>query len=502
MVRAFARLSSTRGFDRRSSIAIAPAPRLLLGGCVALAAALVGCSTHSPATPPNLGFIETRFLQAAPEGAEALDAITWRGFGDPALEDLITQTRSANLDVRIAQQRVRQARAGSMAAASRLMPTVSATAAVADQRTGLPAEFKRTAPDIQAVRGGLDAGWELDIFGAARAAADAAELDALAADAGVEVAQWLATTEVARQYIVWLGARLRLEQMRALLQAQRDTERLTRSLEAGGLASRLDVARAVGEVNSLAAQLPPLETLVAVTEAQIKVLAGVSPGAALPALNARAVPRLPTVPLLSPGQPIELLQRRPDLRVAERQLRAESARLRESEADQWPRLVLGAALGQQDLRVNGLNLAPVLYSNVALAFTAPVFNAGRLRAAVERQSARERVAVLQYERIVLGAMQDVENSLVALNQERERSARVALLVESRRSGLMHAQSLYREGQIDQLQLLDAQRGLIAAELAATDSHAQRALGAVQLVKALGGGWYATPPAALPIQQRP
>ena len=117
--------------------------------------------------------------------------------------------------------------------------------------------------------------------------------------------------------------------------------------------------------------------------------------------------------------------------------------------------MLGAALGQHDLRVNGLNLAPVAYSNVALAFTAPVFNAGRLRTAVERQSARERAAVLQYERIVLGAMQDVENSLVALNQERERSARLAVLVASRRSGLMHAQSLYREGQIDQLQLLDA-----------------------------------------------
>ena len=91
MVRAFTRLSLTRSFDRRSSIAIAPASRLLLGGCIALAAALVGCSTHSPATPPNLGFIETRFLQTAPGGADALDAMTWRGFGDPALEDLITQ---------------------------------------------------------------------------------------------------------------------------------------------------------------------------------------------------------------------------------------------------------------------------------------------------------------------------------------------------------------------------------------------------------------------------
>ena len=177
------------------------------------------------------------------------------------------------------------------------------------------------------------------------------QLDALAADAGVETAQWLATTELARQYLVWQGARLRLQQLQRLLQAQQDTERLTRSREAGGLASRFDVARAAGEVQSLAAQLPPLQTLVAVTEAQIKLLLGQSPGADLPALRPRNPPWLPQVPVLAPGQPIELLQRRPDLRVAEKQLLAEAARLRESQADQWPRLFLGAVLGQQDLRL-------------------------------------------------------------------------------------------------------------------------------------------------------
>jgi NodT family efflux transporter outer membrane factor (OMF) lipoprotein len=405
------------------------------------------------------------------------------------LEGLIAQARAANLDVRIAQQRVRQARAGSTAAASRLLPTVTATGSVSDQRTGLPDEVKRGSPDTRAIRGAIDLSWELDMFGAARAAADAAELDALAADAGVAAAQWLASTEVARQYIVWQGARLRLQQLRALLQAQQETERLTRSRQTDGLASRFDVARAAGEVQNLAAQLPPLQTLVAVTESQILVLLGASPSQPLPALNLEGAPALPQVPLLSAGQPIELLQRRPDLRVAQQQLLAEAARLRESQADLWPRFFLSAVLGQQDLRLNLLDLSPVRYSNVALAFTAPIFNAGRLRAAVERQSSRERTATLQYERAVLGALQDVENSLVSLAQERVRSAALAAAVTSRREGLSHAQSLHREGQIDLLQLLDAQRGLIAAELAASDSHTQRALGAVQLVKALGGGWH-------------
>jgi NodT family efflux transporter outer membrane factor (OMF) lipoprotein len=393
--------------------------------------------------------------------------------------------------VRIAQQRVRQARAGSAAAASRLLPTVALTGSVSDQRTGMPDEVKRGLPDARAIRGAIDIGWEVDLSGAARAAADAAELDALAADAGVQTAQWLASTEVARQYFLWLGARWRLDQLSALLRAQEGTERLTRNRQASGLASRFDVSRAAGEVQSLAAQLPPLRTLVAVTESQISVLLGSSPSAALPALQATAAampPHLPQVPPLRPGQPIELLQRRPDLQVAQQQLRAEAARLRESQADLWPKFFLAAVLGQQDLRLNGLDFSPARYSNVALAFSAPLFNAGRLRAAVERQSARERSATLQYERAVLGALQDVENSLVALAQERQRAASLSAAVETRREGLRLAQSLHREGQIDLLQLLDAQRGLIAAELALTDSQTQMALGAVQLLKSLGGGW--------------
>lgn len=457
-----------------------------------LATALAGCGTTTLPVPPDLKAVGADFRQAPAPMSDALDAATWRGFGDPVLDELIVQARAANLDVRIAQQRVRQARAGSQAAASRLLPTVALTGSVSDQRTGMPAEVKRGLPDTRAIRGALDVGWEVDVFGAARAAADAAELDALAADAGVQTAQWLASTEVARQYIVWLGARLRLQQLQGLLQTQEDTERLTRSREAGGLASRFDVNRAAGEVQSLAAQLPPLRTLVAVSEAQISVLLGLSPNVALPALNAKVTgvrPQLPQVPALRPGQPLELLQRRPDLQVAQQQLLAEAARLRESQADLWPKFFLAAVFGQQDLRLNGLDFSPARYSNVALAFSAPLFNAGRLRAAVERQSARERTATLQYERAVLGALQDVETSLVALAQERQRNDALSAAVATRREGLRLAQSLRREGQIDLLQLLDAQRGLIAAELALTDSQTQVALGAVQLVKALGGGWH-------------
>lgn len=459
---------------------------------LALALGIVGCTTPMPSAPADTSAANLPFRQSAEVNTAALNAATWPGFADPLLDEFIARVRTANLDVQIAVQRVRQARAGNTAVASRLWPTVALTGSASDERTGLPDEVKRNSPDTRALRGAVDLGWEIDVFGAASAAVDAAELDAAAAEAGVEVAQWLMTTEVTRLYLVWQGTRLRLQQLETLLEAQQATERLTRNRQRQGLASAFDVSRAAGDVQSLSAQLPPLRTLIAVTEHQIDGLLGIGSAASDWASRQAQAPRLPAAPALSPGQPVELLHRRPDLRMAEKQLLAEAARLRESHADLWPRFFISAVLGRQDLRLNALDLSPVRYSNLALAFTAPLFDAGRLRAAVERQSARERMATLAYERAVLIALQDVENSLVALARERERGRDLAAAVDSRRSALRNAQSLYREGQIDLLQLLDAQRGLIASELAATDSKTQQALGAVQLVKALGGGWYATP----------
>jgi outer membrane protein TolC len=252
------------------------------------------------------------------------------------------------------------------------------------------------------------------------------------------------------------------------------------------------VARAAGEVQSLNAQLPPLSTLIAVTETQLAVLVGANPNRPLPELGHIAAPCLPTPPRLSAGQPVELLLRRPDLRVAQKQLMAEAARLRETQADRWPKLFLAAAFGRQDLRLNALDLSPVRYSTAALAFTMPLFDAGRLQAAVERQSAKERMATLQYEKAVLGAIKDVDDSLVALAQERDRAAALDAATQERRTGLRHAESLHREGQIDLLQLIDAQRAVMAAELSAIDGQTQLALNTVQLASALGGGWQDVP----------
>ncbi|WP_310735053.1 efflux transporter outer membrane subunit [Azohydromonas aeria] len=466
------------------------------GACAALAGSLLlsGCAGGAPVPPERgPGTLVTPAFRHASEASAAFDARWWEVFDDATLAALVSEAQHGNLDLRIAAERVQQARAGSTAAASRLAPGVSLNASASDERSGLPQEVKRGQPDVRALRAGLDLGWEVDLFGAARAAADAAELDAQAAAEGAEGARLLAAGEAARLYLVWQGARARLERLQALLQTQAETERLTRSRAAEGVASRFDVARAAAETQSLAAQLPPLRTLVATTGHQIAVLLGRNPGRPLALLDGAGPPALPAVPALAPGQPVQLLARRPDLRAAERQLAAEGARLREARADLLPKLFLGAVLGRQDLRINGLDLAPVGLRSVALAFTAPLFNAGRLRAAQERASSRERAAALAYERAALAALQEVESALVALAQERERAALLDALVRERRAALDHARALRREGQIDLLQLLDVQRGLIAAELAHVEHRTQLALDAVQLYRALGGAWQVADP---------
>lgn len=455
-----------------------------------LIALLSACAT-TETTPPDVSATQDADFRQASEQLPSVDATWWRRFNDTALEALVQRAQSANHDVRIALQRVQQARAGQTAAASRLTPTVSVSASASDEHSGLPAQVKLGKPDARAYRGALDLGWELDVFGAARANADAAELDALGAQEAVDVARWLVSSEVTRHYIVWQSARLRLARLEALLQAQRDTERLTRSRATVGVASQFDVTRATGEVQALQAQLPPLKTLIEVTETQLAMLVGANPNRPLPELDRAAAPSLPTPPRMAAGQPAELLLRRPDLRLAQKQFMAEAARVLEAEADRWPKFFLAAALGREDLKLNALDLSPVRYSTAALAFTMPLFNAGRLRAAVEAQSAKQRMATLQYEKAVLGAVKNVDDSLVALAQERERAAALEAATQERRKGLRHAESLYREGQIDLLQLLDAQRGVLAAELSAIDGQTQIALNTVQLASALGGGWQDT-----------
>jgi NodT family efflux transporter outer membrane factor (OMF) lipoprotein len=449
---------------------------------------LSACSLPPVLAPVPSVPLSSSFAHAGPGEVRdrAVDDAWWAGYGDATLAALVRDALGANRDVAIALQRVAQARAGSDAQASRLRPTVGLQASASRSDSGLPEPVKQGSPDTRALRAGVDVAWEIDLAGGVRAARDAAQADALAAAAGVEGARLLVASEVARQYFMLRGAEERLRILQALADAQRETSVRVRSRLREGQASAFDLDRASAEADALEAQVPPLRTLAGISQTRLAVLLGRNPSQRV--VDETAAFAWPALREIGSGQPSELLRRRPDLIAAEARVAAESLRGAEARAQWWPKLFLSALLGREDLRLNALDLAPVHFSNVALAFAAPVFNAGRIDAGIRAQSARSEEALLQWQKAVLVAVQEVEDSLLVRAQEAERATALARTVDHRRHSLQRAESLQREGQIDLLVLLDVQRSVLSSELALSDSHLQQALSDVQLYKALGGGF--------------
>lgn len=411
------------------------------------------------------------------------------------LTALVNEAMAANQDVSIALQRVIQARAGSDVQDSRLWPTVGLQASASRAESGLPAAVKQGLPDTRALRAGVEVAWEIDLAGGVRAGRDAARADAAVAVAGVEGARLLTASEVVRQYFMLRGADERLRIVQALAAAQRETATRVASRLREGQASAFDLDRARAEADAIDAQVPALRTLAGISQTRLAVLLGRNPSVRV--IDDTAPFAWPGTREIAAGQPSELLMRRPDLIAAEARFAAETLRGNEARAQWWPKLFLSALLGRQDLRLNALDLAPVHFSNVALALAAPLFNAGRIDAGIRAQSARAEEALLAWQKAVLVAVQEVEDSLLARSEEATRGAALATAVDYRRRSLQRAQSLQREGQVDLLVLLDVQRSVLASELALSDSRLQQALADVQLFKALGGG-FATAQAALPL----
>jgi NodT family efflux transporter outer membrane factor (OMF) lipoprotein len=448
---------------------------------------LSACSTATLQSPsPSVPLADTFSNEKrGASAASTVDDAWWDAFGDTTLARLVKEALFANQDVAMSLQRVGQARAGAEAQASRLWPTLGVQAAVSRSQSGVPEPVRQGLPDTRALRAGVEVAWEIDLAGGVRAARDAAQADARAAAAGVDAARLLVASEVARQYFVLRSAEERLRIVQALAAAQRQTAARVESRHREGQASAFDLDRARAEADALGAQVPALRTLVGVTQTKLAVLLGRNPSATVvESDNAFA---WPAARAIAAGQPSELLRRRPDLVAAEARVGAEALRSAEARAQWWPMLFLSALVGRQDLKLNALDLAPVRFSNVALAFAAPIFNAGRIDAGIRAQSARAEEALLAWQKAVLVAVGDVEDSLLVRSQEAERAAALARTVEHRRRSLQRAESLQREGQIGLMDLLDVQRSVLASELALSDSRLQQALADVQLFKALGGG---------------
>ena len=457
---------------------------------VSLALALTGCST--PVLKSSVE-VPGQYATSPAEQPEP-ETAWWDSFGDPVLSDLVRRAAHENRDIKIATQRVRAARAGETVSRSWLFPSVGAGAAGLAYNTGYGSPAKQAVPDIKAAGAGVDVSWEVDLSGRLRAGAAAAAADAMAAEDSARGVRLLVMTDVATNYFTLVGALRQLETVRAISAAQDETLRLVSARQRVGLATQFDVERAQTEASRARAAIPPLDTVTAMSRHRIAVLIGDQ------AFNAsRVVPWSGNVvvPAARPGQPAALLQRRPDLLALQAQLDAANARRRQAKAEWFPRLFLGALFGGQNVALNSFNAGTTGFSLAAGLLAMPVFNAGRTQAINDIAASGQSEALLRYEDGIVRALEDVENALVALQDERQRAESLQTAATAAKAALGRAQSLYNRGQIDLLPLLDAQRTRLMVQINSNDSSTQLLLDSVQLYKALGGGWQVFEPAGQP-----
>ena len=407
----------------------------------------------------------------------------WAAFKDPALDSLVMRAVATNLDLRIAESRVRQARAQWGVQFSGFWPSADAFGQYSRS------EVNRTPPAVNLYKAGLDASWELDVFGGTRRAVEAANADiAVSLEDRRDVLVTL-LSEVALDYISLRGFQRQLVIAKENAVAQEHGVELTRKLFSGGLNSKLDVATAEAQVATTRSQIPALESAVRQTIFSLSVLLAREPAALLDELtNEAPVPVTP--PEVPVGLPSELLRRRPDIRRAEAQLHAATARIGVAIADLFPKFSLTGSLGTSGDKSASLVKWDNRFYSVGPSVTWALFDAGRIRSNIKVQDELEEQALLAYQKALLTALNDVEGALVAYVKEQQRRQALAESVALNQEAVTLSTQLYTQGQTDYLNVLSAQRSLYASQDALAQSERTVATDLVALYKALGGGWEA------------
>ena len=462
---------------------------LLLAALAFAAGCAVGPDYHPPQTAAPGQWSAP--LAGGETNQPAALADWWKNFGDTNLDLLMATAVRSNLDLQIAAARVREARAERDVTAGGRWPSAGGTAAYSKNRYGAnqypPLAGFGIPLEYNLYNAGFDAAWELDIFGGTRRAVEAANARLGAAEFGARDVLVSLLAETARNYVELRGYQQRLAITRRNLQVQQQTLDLTRNRYQNGLSSDLDVQQAAALLHATEAQLPALETGFQQTAHHLAVLLGQPPGALLEKLSAeKSIPAAP--PAVPVGLPADLLRRRPDVQRAERELAAANARIGVAVADLFPKFSLTGTIGLQSQTAGNWFTYGSRYWSAGPTAQWDLFEAGRIRANVRAQTARQEQALAAYEKTALAALEDAENALTAYAQEQNRRAALARSETADRQALDLADELYRSGLADFLRVLDSERALYAAQDALAQSDAAISLNLVQLYKALGGGW--------------
>jgi len=456
----------------------------LLVTALPLAACAVGPDYEAPATTLP------EFRQAVPAqlAEQPFEAAWWRQFGDPTLDSLIERALADDLDLKIAATRVDEARAFLGAARRERWPSVGVAVAHTETNAQQPG-FTDQRTEVEAYDAGLAALWELDLFGRVRRGTQAAAADAAAAEADLRDAQVVVAAEVARSYLDLRGAQKRLRVAYANRDSQRETVNLTRVRLDLGRGNELDVASASARLAATEASIPPLVTAEAAAAHRLAVLLGLPPGTLDAELAPRELP--PHLTTLAVDSPAALLRRRPDIRAAERDLAAATARIGVAKADLFPQLTLNGFIGFIAGDAGQLGESPSRAWRLSPVLSWAGLDGG-VRARIVAAEARAAGALATYDRAVLRALEETETAFVSYAQNRARLASVVEQTVASRRAAELARVQYREGALDFLRLLDAERGALQAEDALALAETELNTSVVVIYKALGGGWEAAP----------
>lgn len=464
-------------------------------------ALLTGCTVgpdYKPLTAAQLS-VPARFNAAAADvvAADQVDlARWWRGFGDPTLTSLVERGLAANLDIAQAGARLRQARASLRGARGALYPSLGVGGSVSRSIGREGGSFVDDSGRVVTTQGdqtryqaGFDASYEADLFGGTRRSIEAARANAQGAEADLRSAQLTIASEIALNYLDARLAQVQLRVARDNLGSLDETVQIVDWRVQAGLVGSLDLEQSRQLRAQTAANIPNLERSYAAAVNRLAVLLGEAPGAVTPLVDAAAANDIPLAPAAS-AIPADVIRRRPDVTAAERSLAAETARIGVETAQLYPALRLSGSFDGSGLSIG--DVIDTAIGNIVASISAPIFEGGRIRAAIEGQRASADAALSGYRQTVLTALEEVENALVAVAAAERRERELLRADEAARNAVLLARSQYRAGLSDFQSLLEAERSLLNSQESRVTARADRATATVQLYKALGGGWQAAP----------
>ena len=455
-------------------------------GLAALLLALTACVSAPPLAPQSALALPDHWAATAavPGGgaADTLGAQWWSRFNDPLLTELIVQALQANTSVASAQAALRQARALRGVAAAGLLPAVGGSASAQRGMAG----GHSSGSSFQA---GLDASWELDLFGARRSALAGSEATAQASAANLGQVQVSIAAELALAYIALRGAQAQQAIASANLASQQETLQITEWRMQAGLVTALDTEQARTAAEQTAAQLPLLATRIRQTGHAIAVLTGQSPAVLNTRLaSAGPVPRASDS--LALAIPAETLRQRADVQAAEWQVVAASAQVDQAQAARAPSFRLGGSLGLSALSLGALSSGAAVVGSLLAGVSLPVFDGGAGTAQVQAQQAALAQAQAAYRASVLAALKEVEDALVALAGDQQRQQRLQRAADAAALAAQLARQRYDSGLVDFQAVLDTQRAQFSTQDSLASASTDLGSDQVRLYKALGGGWTA------------